>query len=128
MLTVAGSILEPPDPRLPPPPPKLTPEQEARRRSLLESIRGFEAASLHKCETDDRSGPLVSGKVATAAGWVDAAPRQHQQQQPPLAAAGGGGRGPCALGSLFAGGMKPNRGMLKSSRGGGGGGGVHPRK
>ncbi len=63
MLTVSGHLLE-----LPPgfekantKPPKLTPEEEKRRKALLTSIRHHDKGELKKCETDDRSAPLVSG-------------------------------------------------------------------
>ena len=35
-------------------------------------FRHFEKkTSLKPCDTDDRSGPVVSGKRATAGGWVE---------------------------------------------------------
>ena len=44
-------------------PPKLSPEEEAARKLLMESIRNAEKEMmLKKCETVDKSGPIVSGK------------------------------------------------------------------
>lgn len=42
-------------------PPKLTPEEEARRRVLLQSIREHDKKALNPTETDDRSAPLLGG-------------------------------------------------------------------
>jgi hypothetical protein len=43
-------------------PPKLTPEEEQSRREMLESVRAFERSNMKRCETDDKSGAIVSGK------------------------------------------------------------------
>ena len=42
-------------------PPKLSPAEEAARAQLLKSVREFDAASMKHCETNDRSGAIVSG-------------------------------------------------------------------
>ena len=65
---------------------------------------------------------LISGKVATSAGWSE--PRQRTQVTiiksglpPGPGGPKGRGRGGGALGDLFSGGFKPNPGMLKPGGG-----------
>ena len=43
-------------------PPKLSPAEEAARARMLKSVREFDATALKHCETNDRSGAIVSGK------------------------------------------------------------------
>ena len=48
-------------------PPKLSPEEERRRKALMESIRRAEKElMLKKCDTVDKSGPIVSGECMNA--------------------------------------------------------------
>ena len=44
-------------------PPKLTEEEMRKREEVLKEVRGYEKNQLTKCETDDRSQPLVQGKM-----------------------------------------------------------------
>ena len=43
-------------------PPKLSPEEEARRKAMLQQVRQHDKAKMKKCQTDDRSAPIVSGE------------------------------------------------------------------
>ena len=67
MLTVAGSIM-PAMVNAPgfhlanTTPPKLSPAEEAARAQMLKSVREFDTTALKHCETNDRSGAIVSGK------------------------------------------------------------------
>ena len=69
MLTVAGSVM-PAMVNAPgfhlanTTPPKLSPAEEAARAQMLKSVRELNATTLKHCETNDRSGAIVSGKTA----------------------------------------------------------------
>ena len=43
--------------------PKLSPAEEAARAQMLNSVREFDATELKRCETNDRSGAIVSGEA-----------------------------------------------------------------
>ncbi|TRY72709.1 hypothetical protein TCAL_01132 [Tigriopus californicus] len=91
-------------------PPKLTPEEEAQRQALLQSVREHDKKALQPTETDDRSAPLRGGR--------------NEVRSVPKANRGGRKGPPGALGDLFSGGIMPNPGALRGGRGGGGGRGA----
>ncbi len=127
MLTVAGSrmpmMVNPPgfNAANVGPPPKLTPEEEARRKALLQAVRNHDPKTLKKCETDDRSAPIAEGKRSVPGGWVDCghgkAPQLPIMGMPKAPMPGKGPKGKGGLGDLFAGGFKPNPGALKPGGG-----------